>query len=283
MVHQPLQLVPAMTVAENVTLDEENQTQVSLELAAEEGRDINGIIRLIWGVLWRALIPLVALAMGLLIGQVGLLIVFVLSTYLVSGPPFGSFEFERLPLAQKAMQAFGMFYPEHPTATQLLIWFPLLLACLGGAATMVLGYDYARKTWRGRQSHRRMSNRVRKFSRQYGLEVDPDALVENLPVGLQQRVEIIKALYRKADILILDEPTAVLTLQESQDLFKIMRQLAAQGVSIIFVSHKLKEVLQISDRIVVMRGGRVVGTATPAESTESSLAAMMVGRAATSC
>ncbi len=125
---------------------------------------------------------------------------------------------------------------------------------------------------------RAAAERVREFSRQYGLEVDPDAVVEKLPVGMQQRVEIIKALYRQADILILDEPTAVLTPQEGRELFKIMRQLSAQGVSIIFITHKLKEVFEVATHIVVMRGGRVVGTTTPDQATETSLAAMMVGR-----
>jgi ABC-type uncharacterized transport system ATPase subunit len=122
------------------------------------------------------------------------------------------------------------------------------------------------------------ARRVRELSQQYGLEVDPGAMVEKLPVGAQQRVEIIKALYRKADILILDEPTAVLTPQEGRELFKIMRELAAQGVSIIFITHKLKEVFEVATNIVVMRDGRVVGTTTPEQATETSLAAMMVGR-----
>lgn len=121
-------------------------------------------------------------------------------------------------------------------------------------------------------------NRVRELSRQYGLEVDPDAVIEKLPVGMQQRVEIIKALYRQADILILDEPTAVLTPQEGRELFKIMRELAAQGVSIIFITHKLKEVFEVATHIAVMRGGKMVGYTTPEEATETSLAAMMVGR-----
>jgi ABC-type uncharacterized transport system ATPase subunit len=125
---------------------------------------------------------------------------------------------------------------------------------------------------------RAASERVRELSRQYGLEVDPDAVVEKLPVGMQQRVEIVKALYRKADILILDEPTAVLTPQEGRELFRIMRELAAQGVTIIFITHKLKEVFEVASHIVVMRGGRVVGTTTPDQATEASLAAMMVGR-----
>lgn len=121
-------------------------------------------------------------------------------------------------------------------------------------------------------------NRIVEISEQYGLEVNPDALVQDLPVGVQQRVEIIKALYRKADILILDEPTAVLTPQEAEGLFDIMRTLLKRGVSIIFITHKLKEVLEICDLITVLRGGKVAGHADPKDSTEESLAAMMVGR-----
>lgn len=116
------------------------------------------------------------------------------------------------------------------------------------------------------------------LSHQYNLAVDPDAYVKDLSVGQQQRVEIIKALYRKADILILDEPTAVLTPQETGELFAIIRSLTARGASVIFISHKLKEVLAIADRIMVLRRGRVVGETTPREATERSLAEMMVGR-----
>jgi simple sugar transport system ATP-binding protein len=119
---------------------------------------------------------------------------------------------------------------------------------------------------------------VAALSEKYGLTVDPSAVIEGLPVGVQQRVEILKALYREADILILDEPTSVLTPQEIQDLFRVMRGFTALGKSIIFITHKLKEVLAVSNRIVVMRGGRVVGEALPAESTEASLASLMVGR-----
>lgn len=122
------------------------------------------------------------------------------------------------------------------------------------------------------------NSRISQLSTQYGLAVPAQALVLDLPVGVQQRVEIIKTLYRGAEILILDEPTAVLTPQEAEDLFKTMRALVAQGKSIIFISHKLKEVLEIADRITVLRRGRVVGTTVPAESTEASLASMMVGR-----
>jgi len=119
---------------------------------------------------------------------------------------------------------------------------------------------------------------IQQLSREYGLDVDPDALIADLPVGVQQRVEIIKALYRHADILILDEPTAVLTPQETRGLFKIMRTLLDKGVSIIFISHKLKEVLEICDDVIVLRRGAVAGHADPKESTEGSLASLMVGR-----
>ncbi len=122
------------------------------------------------------------------------------------------------------------------------------------------------------------ARRIEGISKQYGLDVDPQVLVGVLPVGIQQRVEIIKLLYRSADILILDEPTAVLTPQEVEGLFQIIRSLVAQGKSLIFISHKLKEVREIADQIVVLRGGRVVGATTPAESDERRLASMMVGR-----
>jgi ABC-type uncharacterized transport system ATPase subunit len=122
------------------------------------------------------------------------------------------------------------------------------------------------------------AERIREISERFGLQVDPDVRVEDLSVGAQQRVEIIKILYREADILILDEPTAVLTPQEVDELFKVIHSLVEQGKSIIFITHKLKEVFAIADRITVLRDGHVVGTTTPAEATEASLAKMMVGR-----
>ncbi|HSK89165.1 MAG TPA: ABC transporter ATP-binding protein [Anaerolineales bacterium] len=125
---------------------------------------------------------------------------------------------------------------------------------------------------------REVAQKVTDLSHQYELEVDPNAMVGDLPVGIQQRVEIVKALYRNAKILILDEPTAVLTPQEAEDLFAIMHQLTDKGVSIIFITHKLKEVLAVADRITVMRAGRVVGNARPSETDEARLASMMVGR-----
>lgn len=119
---------------------------------------------------------------------------------------------------------------------------------------------------------------VRRVSERYGFDVDPDAVVEDLPVGVQQRVEIIKALVRAAKVLILDEPTAVLTPQETDELMDIMRQLKSGGTSIVFITHKLREVRAIADRITVIRLGRVVGETSPT-APESELASMMVGRA----
>ncbi|MBI3243925.1 MAG: ABC transporter ATP-binding protein [Chloroflexi bacterium] len=122
------------------------------------------------------------------------------------------------------------------------------------------------------------ADRIRHISEQYGLPVAPDSYIKDLPVGLQQRVEIIKLLYRNADILILDEPTAVLTPQEADDLFKVIKSLVEKGKSIIFITHKLREVLAVADRINVLRLGKVVGEADPKTATEPQLASMMVGR-----
>jgi general nucleoside transport system ATP-binding protein len=120
--------------------------------------------------------------------------------------------------------------------------------------------------------------RVREISDRFGFDVDPDALVENLPVGVQQRVEIIKALSRNAKVLVFDEPTAVLTPQETDELMAIMRQLKQSGTSIVFITHKLREVREVADRITVIRLGKVVGEASPTATNEE-LASLMVGRA----
>lgn len=120
--------------------------------------------------------------------------------------------------------------------------------------------------------------RIVDISEKHSLRVDPDAVVEDLPVGVRQRIEIIKTLYRRSEVLILDEPSAVLTPQETEELFAIMRSLVEGGTSIIFITHKLNEVLEVADRITVLRRGKVVGTTTPAEATKEELAAMMVGR-----
>lgn len=140
---------------------------------------------------------------------------------------------------------------------------------------VMLGNESVKGLFLDRNSAR---SRIIEISNAYNLEVDPDATVQDLPVGIQQRVEIIKALYRNADILILDEPSAVLTPQEIEGLFRIMRTLLERGVSIIFITHKLKEVLEICTDITVLRLGKVAGHADPAKSTQQSLASLMVGR-----
>jgi len=119
---------------------------------------------------------------------------------------------------------------------------------------------------------------VARLSEEYGLKVDVNAKVEDLPVGAQQRVEILKALYRRAEILIMDEPTAVLTPQETDELLRVMRGFADNGVAVIFITHKLREVLAVADSIEVLRGGLVVGTTTPDQTDQAGLAQMMVGR-----
>jgi general nucleoside transport system ATP-binding protein len=122
------------------------------------------------------------------------------------------------------------------------------------------------------------SKKVRDLARSYGFAVNPDAVVESLSVGQEQRVEILKALYRGVDLLILDEPTAVLTPSEAEDLFQNLRRLREDGKTVVFISHKLDEVLAIADRITVLRRGKVVGETTPRETSKEQLAEMMVGR-----
>jgi general nucleoside transport system ATP-binding protein len=141
----------------------------------------------------------------------------------------------------------------------------IVLAIEPRHAVVLMDYDAARK-------------RVRELSERYGLLVDPDARIDRISVGQQQRVEILKALYRGAEILILDEPTAVLTPQEAKELFEIIRSLTDQGKSIIFISHKLNEVLEVADRVTTLRRGVVVDTIDAEGATEEGLARMMVGR-----
>jgi simple sugar transport system ATP-binding protein len=124
----------------------------------------------------------------------------------------------------------------------------------------------------------RATNKVKEISESIGFKIDPYAKIENISVGIQQRVEIIKILYRGAEILIMDEPTAVLTPQEVEELFEILRSLIKQGKTIIFITHKLNEVKAISDRITVMRGGKVVGVKNTKDTNQEEIASMMVGR-----
>ena len=130
----------------------------------------------------------------------------------------------------------------------------------------------------GLLDRRKVAARIKEISERYDMQVDTEAVIEDLPVGVRQRIEIVKSLYRDANILILDEPTAVLTPQEIEGLFRVMQTLKEQGNSIIFITHKLKEVLRIADRIMVLRGGRTVGEADPKTATQQQLAEMMVGR-----
>ncbi|MEI8222825.1 MAG: ABC transporter ATP-binding protein [Actinomycetes bacterium] len=140
---------------------------------------------------------------------------------------------------------------------------------------IVLGHENTSKV--GKLKLHEARERLMKIANDFGFEIDPDAYVENLPVGVQQRVEILKALVYEAKVLILDEPTAVLTPQETDELIEVMKRLRAQGTSIIFISHKLREVKAVADRITVIRRGKVVTTAEPSASQEE-LAALMVGR-----
>ncbi len=141
---------------------------------------------------------------------------------------------------------------------------------------VMLGDEYIK--YGGFLDKKKAAAKINEISNQFNLDVDPIELIEDLSVGCQQRVEIIKLLFRNAEILIMDEPSAVLTPQEVGELFKIMRSLVTQGKSIIFITHKLREVMECADRIMVIRAGKVVGEATPEKANSSQLAAMMVGR-----
>jgi ABC-type uncharacterized transport system ATPase subunit len=151
----------------------------------------------------------------------------------------------------------------------------MLVPVFSVAENVVLGFEPTKSL--NRVDYKKATDDIRRISKEFNLEVNPDAIVENLPVGLQQRVEILKALSHDAELLILDEPTAVLTPQEIDALMAIMRSLAEAGKSILFITHKLKEVKAVSDVITIIRQGKVVGTAQPTDS-ESQLASLMVGR-----
>src|ERR1700759_141856 len=150
----------------------------------------------------------------------------------------------------------------------------MLIPVFTVAENVELGHERTRLGFLNRRAARR---EVREVSERYGLQVPVDALGQDLPVGVQQRVEIIKALIRDARVLILDEPTAVLTPQETDDLMDVMRSLKAGGTSIVFITHKLREVRAVADRITVIRRGKGVGEAMPTSSS-AELASLMVGR-----
>ncbi len=150
-----------------------------------------------------------------------------------------------------------------------------LVPVMSVAENIVLGDEPRRG---GLLNMKKARAEVRALSERYGLAVDPAAMVEDLPVGMQQRIEILKALRKEVDLLILDEPTAVLTPQEIDEFLNVVRVLASQGVGIVLITHKLREVMAVADRVVVLRGGKVVGITTPKESNEEGLAQLMVGR-----
>lgn len=152
----------------------------------------------------------------------------------------------------------------------------MLIPVFTVAENVMLGHEQTKVG--GRLDLTRAREQVREISARFGFDVDPDALVGDLPVGVQQRVEIIKALSRDAKVIVFDEPTAVLTPQETDELIVIMRQLKESGTSIVFITHKLREVREVADRITVIRLGKVVGQASPT-ATNTELASLMVGRA----
>ncbi len=257
MVHQHFMLVPVMTVAENIMLGEE-QTVGNAALSA-------GLAALVGGGLAALLLDSPALRIGGAIFWVTVAGLFLLLQILHARPPLRGALFGALAGAILG-SLFEVTLRLVSLATRgLPLWPPIGIA-LGALANL---------RW---MDKRTVSRRIKELSAEFGLDVDPAAYVSDLPVGAQQRVEIIKALYRNASVLILDEPTAVLTPQEVDDLFRVMRRLADGGVSIIFITHKLGEVLAIADRITVLRRGELIGTTTPAEATRESLARMMVGR-----
>ncbi len=151
-----------------------------------------------------------------------------------------------------------------------------LVECFSVLDNIILGVEPTDKM--GFLQKQEARKKVVELSDKYGLQVDPDALIENITVGMQQRTEILKMLYRDNEILIFDEPTAVLTPQEIEELMKIMKNLAAEGKSILFISHKLAEIMAVADRCTVLRKGKYVGTVETANSSAEELSAMMVGR-----
>lgn len=150
-----------------------------------------------------------------------------------------------------------------------------LVECFSVLDNIILGVEPNKCGFLVKEQAKR---RVLELSDKYGLAIDPDALIENITVGMQQRTEILKMLYRDNEILIFDEPTAVLTPQEIEELMQIMKNLAAEGKSILFISHKLAEIMSVADRCTVIRKGKYVGTVETKETTMEELSAMMVGR-----
>jgi len=268
MVHQHFQLVPVFTVAENIVMGTEptrpSFSWRTLGLAGAAAAVlcfVGGIFALGNPVQW---------FLGAALGGAAVagLLALVLLLGRLTGLGF-RFYFPIVALVScAALVALGLW---RGALGQMLLF--ILPAILFSAASYP-----ALKVILTALDQRAAVQRIRELSEQYGLAVDPDALVENIAVGVQQRVEIIKTLYREAEILILDEPTAVLTPQETEELFQIMRSLTDRGKAIMFITHKLKEVMAIADRVIVLRDGRLVGERKPADTSLEELAEMMVGR-----
>jgi ABC-type uncharacterized transport system ATPase subunit len=268
MVHQHFQLVPVFTVAENIVMGTEpTRPSFSRRTVGLAGGAaallclVGGFFALEGPVQWLA----AAVGGGAVVA--GLLALVMLLGWLTR---LGfRFYFPITAVAACALVV-GLGIAWSATSQIVLFLFPaLLFAAASYPALEVIITAIDRRT---------ASRRIRELSEQYGLAVDPDAVVENIPVGVQQRVEILKTLYREAEILILDEPTAVLTPQETEELFEIMRSLTDRGKSIMFITHKLKEVMNIADRVIVLRDGRLVGERKTANTSPEELAEMMVGR-----
>ncbi len=272
MVHQHFQLVPVFTVAENIVMGTE-PTRFSFSWRALGL--VGGVAALLFFL--GGIFAFPSLGQWLLAGVIGgvataaLYGLLILLGFLSRRLRFRLY-FPIVAVVSVALLVGLAFVLDAAARIPLFIFLALLFAAASYPAMKVIATALDQYV---------AGRRIRALSEQYGLAVDPEALIEDLPVGVQQRVEILKALYREAEILILDEPTAVLTPQETDDLVRIMRGLVAQGKSIIFITHKLKEVMTIADRVIVLRNGRVTGETTPAQSSEEELAEMMVGREVT--
>ncbi|HSR34340.1 MAG TPA: ABC transporter ATP-binding protein [Anaerolineae bacterium] len=269
MVHQHFQLVPVFTVAENIVMGTE-PTRFSFSWKAMGS--LGGVAALLFFV--GGIFALENVGQWLLAAVAGGAAIAAI---------YGLADL--LGFLSRRLQ-FRLYFPIVAVVTAALIVILGMILDTGGRISLgiFLALVFAAASYpllrvvATALDRRTAARRILALSEQYGLAVDPEALIADLPVGVQQRVEIIKTLYREAEILILDEPTAVLTPQETEELFDIMHGLVAQGKSIIFITHKLKEVMTIADRVIVLRNGRVTGQTTPAESSEAELAEMMVGR-----
>ena len=189
--------------------------------------------------------------------------------YGLHAPDAGSIEVDGAPLRLRSSRdaiaaGIGMVHQHFMLVDRFTVLENIVLGAEGG--------------WRLDQSLAQARRELQRLAAEFGLAVDPDARVRDLPVGVLQRVEILKALYRGARVLILDEPTGVLTPQEAEQLMAILRQLKARGTTVLLITHKLKEVLAITDRVTVMRAGQVVATRETAQTTEAELGELMVGR-----